>query len=347
MASGATLSHLLLFTNQFAAMVGSHLPLVDVLDNLAKETPHKRVREAINDVSDQVKHGVDLGDAMADHPLIFNDIYVNVVRSGMVSGKLSDALVQLAQYLRRTEETHRKVKSALSYPLFMLLAFFMVFNGMVFSILPRFESMFASFGRELPVATRLLLDTGLFWQQNWFTLLVGFAVLLSVFLFWGNTGEGRYLWDHYKLSIPIVGKVMRMGALSRFLRTFSVQLNNEGPLLNAIRLSSSSSGNRYIEAVSFMVAEDIERGEGIADSFRQHDIFSGIVLQMIASGEESSEIEPLLMSASDYFESLLENLVETVTGLINPILTVIIGLAIAAMMIASFLPVFEMGGAVG
>ena len=346
-ASGSTLTNLLIFTNQFAAMIKSQLPLVSVLDNLSEETPHKKLKEAVEDISEQVKHGTDLGDAFAEHPKIFDDIYINVVRSGMLSGKLSDALLQLSHHLTKTEDTHRKVKGAMSYPMFMLVAFFLVFNGMIFFILPRFRTMFESFGKELPYATQVLLDIGDYWQANWHLIMMGIGVFAVTFVFWISTEDGRYIWDKYKLQLPAIGKVLRMGALSRFLRTLAVQLQNDVPILDAIKLSSSSSGNAYIEEVAFNIADDIERGEGIADSFRRHEIFSGIVLQMIASGEESSEIDTLLMSAAQYFESLLDNTIETATGLINPILTVFIGLAIAAMMVASFLPVFEMGGAMG
>lgn len=347
MANAATLTHLLVFTNQFSAMIKSQLPLVNVLDNLSEETPHKKLRLAIEDISDQVKHGVDLGDAFEQHDHIFDDIYINVVRSGMLSGNLSSALIQLAEYLSKTEDTSRKIKSALSYPIFMLVAFFLVFNGMIFFILPRFRNMFESFGKELPYATQVLLDIGDFWSANWYLIITGSAITFFTFLFWVNTDDGRYLWDRYKLQIPAIGKVLRMGALSRLLRTLAVQLQNDVPMLDAIRLSASSSGNKYIEELANEIASDIERGEGIAASFRKHEIFSGIVLQMIASGEESSEIDTLLMSAAIYFESLLANTIESATGLINPIMTVLIGLSIAAMMVASFLPVFEMGGAMG
>ena len=340
------LSHLLIFTKQFSAMVGSKLQLVYVLENLASETPQRRLRSTIEDVTEDVQHGVDLSDALAKFPRIFSSIYINVVRAGMASGQLGDALTQIAQYLERLDEMNRKVRTALSYPMFLLLAFFVVFNGMVFVILPQFAKMFASFGKELPAPTQFMLDIGAFYSSNWYFLLGGGAVTVASFVLWLSSPAGRRHWDELKLSIPILGRLWRMSTLSRFLRTLSVQVRNYVPLLEALRLSASASGNLYIEEIIYTIADDVERGVGIAQSFREHEVFSGIVLQMIASGEEAGALDELLMSAATYFDSLLREHLNTITNLINPILTVFVGTGIAGMMIAAFLPVFEISGAV-
>ncbi len=336
-------SDLLIFTNQFASMMRSHLPLVDVLENLAQETPQKDLKEIIHDIADDVRNGVDFGDSLASFPKLFDEVYVNVVRAGMMSGKLADALTQIADYLSKSDTTSRKVRGALSYPIFMLVAFFGVFNVMIFFILPRFEAMFSSFGKDLPVPTQILIDIGKYWRENWYLLVGGFLVAVIAWLVWVATPDGRYIWDRIKLNIPIVGRLWRLGALSRFLRTFAVQLHNEVRLLDALDLAASSSGNRYIEESLNLIAEDISIGVGIAESFEKYDVFSGIVLQMIAAGEEAGTLDELLLSAADYFERLLDNQIQVVTGLINPILTVVMGFAIAGMMVAAFLPVFDMG----
>ena len=340
------LSHLLIFTKQFSAMIGSQLQLVYVLQNLARETPQRRLRSTIEDVTDDVQRGVDLSDALAKFPRIFSSIYVNVVRAGMASGQLGDALEQVAQYLERVDELNRKVRTALSYPLFLLLAFFVVFNGMVFVILPQFQRMFESFGKELPAPTQFMLDIGAFYGDNWFLIMGGGATMVISFTYWILNPAGRRIWDQLKLNIPVLGRLWRMGTLSRFLRTLAVQMRNYVPLLESLRLSASASGNLYIEEIIYNIADDVERGVGIAQSFREHEVFSGIVLQMIASGEEAGSLDELLMSAATYFDSLLREHLNTITNLINPILTVIVGSGIAGMMIAAFLPVFEIGGAV-
>ncbi len=334
-------AHLLIFTRQFSSMIGSRLQLVDVLENLAQETPQRRLRHAIEDVSEDVQRGVDFGDALAAFPRIFDEIYVNVVKAGMESGQLDDSLDQMAQYLQRMDEVARKVRGAMSYPIFMLLAFFGVFNGMVFFILPRFQKMFETFGSDLPWPTQVMLDIGDFYTANWHFVFFAIIGFVAAFVLWKSTSTGRRIWDEVKLSMPIAGRIWRMAAMSRFLRTLAVQVRNTVPLLAALRLSASASGNVYIEEVILDIADEIENGAGIAATFRKYDIFSGIVLQMIAAGEEAGILDELLLSAASYFDSLLSDQIDTATNLINPVLTVFIGAGIAAMMLAAFLPVLN------
>ena len=339
------LQSLLIFTNQFAAMIASQLPLVDVLDNLAKETPQRKLRDVVDDVCDRVKHGVDLGDALAIHPDVFNDIYVNVVRAGMGSGRLDDALGHLSRYLTNADVVGKKLKSALSYPIFLTISFAVAFNGLTFFLLPRFQSMFAAFGGDLPAATQVMLHLGAIWRDNWILIAGALAATVVAFVVWIANPDGRYLWDQRKLDFWVIGPMWRMAALARFLRTFAVQVRNEVDILDSLRLAAPASGNRYVEAMVFDIADDIERGTGIAEAFRERRLFSGIVLQMISSGEEAGSLDTLLLSSADYFDRLLDNQLARWTSLINPILTVILGVGIAGMMIAVFLPVFDMGSA--
>jgi len=338
--------NILIFTQQFASMIRSNLQLVDVLHNLANETPQRRLREVISDVAEDVTHGQDLSTAMAAHPQVFDDVYVNVVRSGMESGRLGDALLQIAQYQKVIHETGRKLKTALAYPIFIMLAFFGIFNAMVFFILPRFSMVYHNFGKKLPGATQLLLDLGHFWATNWHLIIGTQAVVVCSFLFWISTPDGRAVWDRGKLGLPLVGALYRMSALARFLRTLAVQVENDVAVLEALRLAADASGNVYIRETLYDIADDVERGRSLAASFRDHEIFHGIVLQMLASGEEAGILDELLMSSAEYFDSLVQDLLDRITALVNPILTLVIGMAIAGMMIAVFLPVFKMGSMV-
>lgn len=345
MASVSTL-HILIFTQQFAAMIRSNLPLIDVLDNLAAETPQRKLSDAIIEVSDEVRKGRDLSVSMAAHPGVFDDIYVNVVRSGLESGRLGEALLQIARYQKIMHETGRKLKSALTYPLFIIFAFFGVFNAMVFFILPRFQKLFQNFNKKLPELTQIMLDIGAFWSEYWMLIIGGLATLIFSFTVWIATADGRAVWDKIKLRLPLLGALWRLSALARFLRTLAVQVENDVPVLEALRLAADSSGNVHVREVLHVIADEVERGRGLADSFRDYEIFHGIVLQMIASGEEAGILDELLMSSADYFDSLVQDLLDRITSLINPILTVVVGLLIAAMMVACFLPVFQMGSMV-
>lgn len=338
--------NVLIFTQQFASMIRSNLPLVDVLDNLAAETPQRRLRASIDQVGLDVRRGMDLGDALALHPANFDDVYVSVVKSGIESGRLAEALTQIAEYQSVMHELARKVRSALTYPIFVILAFFGVFKAQVFFILPRFELMFKNFGKALPWPTQFLLDLGAGWKDNWFIILATIGLVCLAFIVWISTREGRSIWDRIKIRIPIIGPVWRMGALARFLRTLAVQVQNDVPLLDALRLAADAASNLYVREILNDIADEVENGRGIAESFREHQIFHGIVLQMIAAGEEAGTLDELLMSSANYFDNLTQDRLEKITGLINPVLTVVVGMAIAGIMVASFLPVFQMGNTI-
>jgi type IV pilus assembly protein PilC len=338
--------YVLIFTQQFASMIRSNLHLVDVLDNLAAETPQRKLKASVDRIGADVRRGMDLSDAMARHPSTFDQVYVSVVKSGIESGRLAEALTQIAEYQGVMHEITRKVRAALTYPIFVLAAFIAVFNMQVFFILPRFETMFQNFDKKLPWPTQFLLDLGAAWKEQW-PVVVGVLVLVILaFIIWINTTEGRAVWDRIKLRIPIVGPVWRMSSLARFLRTLAVQVQNEVGVLKALRLAADAASNTYVREILYDIAADIERGRGIAASFREHRIFHGIVLQMIAAGEEAGTLDELLMSSANYFDSLTQDRLDRITGLINPVLTVVVGLGIAGMMIASFLPVFQMGSAI-
>ena len=345
--ASVSLGSLLIFTNQFSAMVTSHLPLVSVLHNLAKETPERGLRNAIEEIVDDVENGYDLGDALAEHPGMFDEVYVNVVRAGISSGKLGDALQHLSQHLENADLVHRKLRAALSYPFFVFFAFFVAFNGLVFFVLPRFEQIFRSFKKELPWPTQVLLQTADFWRENWGLIVLGIVVVIAAVSAWMVSAAGKLIWDEYKLQLPVLGPMWRMAALGRFLRTLGVQVRNEVEMLPALRLAAPASGNSFVEETILMVAEDIENGYGIAESFEAQQVFSGIVMQMISAGEEAGELDRLLISAADYFDRLLDNQLQIWTSLINPLLTVFIGIGIAGMMIAVFLPIFDMGQTAG
>lgn len=336
-------SDLLIFTNQFSAMIRSHLPLLEVLQNLARETPaHKKLlRGALKQVVDSVEKGVDFADAIERHPRVFNNAYVNIVRAGLASGNLARSLEQLGVYLEKSHEARYKLRSALAYPAMILLAFFLVFNGMIFLVLPNLSSLFDQFGGDLPWATRVLIDVGEWWKGNFLLLSLSGAAAIGALYFVLTNRDTRRHWDRMVLHTWLVGNLVRIAALSRFARTFAVQAENRVPILEALPFAGSSSGNLHVEEVVIAVATRIENGSSLHGAFEPEPVFQGIVLQMISSGEETGEIEHLLLSAANYFEKLLDNEIHFWTTLINPLMTLLVGTLAAAMVVAAFLPIFQ------
>lgn len=340
------LENLSIFTTQLAAMVRSHLPLDVILINLSKETPNKILREAVEDVTEDVRHGVDFSAALALHHKIFDGVYVNLIRAGMVSGRLDETLDQLATFLAKKELIYRQVRSALSYPITMIFGFIAIFNAMVFFILPRFEKIFNTMGKKLPDLTQSVLDIGRLWRDSWLSILLVLAVFIGLFALLYITHNGRYLWDRHKIKIPLFGHLWRMAAVVAFLKTFGIQLQNEVPILQALQLSASTSGNAYLEELVLLITDDVERGSSLTDAFKQHPLFPGIVQQMVSAGEMAGNLDNLILASAGYYESLLSIRIQGMTSLINPLLTVIMGLAIGTMMVATFLPVFDLSSAV-
>ena len=338
-------THLVIFAKQFASMMGSSLQLVTVLDNLAQETPHRRLRLAVAEVAREVTGGADLADAMARFPSLFNGVFVGLVRSGIEAGRLAGALGHVVDYLDRLEQVNRRVAGAAVYPAFVLVVFLAVSSGMIFGILPKYQAIFRSFNKALPAPTQFLLDIGSFLRDNgaW---LGGVAVLLVlVAVLTVSTLAGRLVWDRAKLHLPVLGQISRLTALARFSRTLAVQVSNHVSVIRALHLAAGAAGNAHVERLVHGIADDIELGASVTRAFKDREMFAGIVLQMISAGEEAGRLDELLLSAANYFDSLLIQRIETLTGLINPLLTAFVGASTAGMMVAAFLPVFDMPGA--
>jgi type II secretory pathway component PulF len=344
MIGGGVNTDLLVFTKQFSAMVRSNLQLVHALESLARETPRRKLRLALFDVLSKVKAGRDFDRALSDHPKIFNSTYVGVVRAGMQSGQLGEALFQISEYLGSVDKVMKKVRGAVMYPMLLFASFVMTFHMMVFGILPRFETLFGQYGHALPAPTQFVLDVGHVYAATWPELL-GFTVLTVAGIgWWVHTSSGRLIYDRLKLEIPFIGPLWRLAALARFAHTLGIQVQNSVTLLESIRVAAPACNNKHVEVSLRRVATDIERGEGIAQAFMKQELFRGVVQQMISAGEQSGELTEPLKSAASYFESLWIQRLDTSISLINPALTALMGLLISGMLIAAFLPVFEVAG---
>ena len=335
---------LLLFTRQLAAMVRSNLQLPLALESLARETPGRRLRTALLDVLAKVRAGREFHRALAEYPRIFNSTYVGVVRAGMQSGQLGEALHQIGEYLNSLDHIMKKVRGATMYPLLLFGSFVVTFHMMVFGILPRFETLFSQYGHALPGPTQFVLSIGHVYAQTWPALLAVTLASTLGFTWWVRTPNGRLTYDRLKLKIPVVGPLWRLAALARFAHTLAIQVQNSVTLLESIRVAAPACNNAHVEISLMRVASDIERGEGIAQAFMKQDLFRGIVQQMISAGEKTGELSEPLQSAAVYFESLWIQRLDVVISLINPALTAILGLLISGMLIAAFLPVFEVSG---
>ncbi len=334
---------LVIFTEQLAAMVSAQLPLLQIIETLASEIMDKKLKSILNKVIARLELGHDLGDILEDYPEAFSSIYVNMVRAGMNSGRLDVSLEQLAKYLKQTHETIGKVSSAVTYPLFLVFALIIVMAVIIYWILPNFRSLYDTFGGELPKPTQWLIAFAYAVEQWWHLGVLTVSIILFLYWLYIQTPDGRWLSDRIRLRFPIFGSFFYRLAIARFLRTMAVLVQSEVPIIKTLNLAAPASGNVYIEGIIIEASSLVERGRSLTYAFRESGLFHGIVLQMISSGEESGVLDRLLFSASNFYDKLTEYRIQSIIGLINPILTILIGMIISLLLIALFLPIFEMG----
>lgn len=347
MARDIKLNSIVTFTTQFASMIGAYIPLVKTIDNLKEDITDKDFKPVLNTISEDVKRGVDFADAIAHHPNAFDTVYVNMVGAGMASGKLDMTLKQLSIYLTKRAETANKVKSALSYPIFMFLAMTVIIIMMLIFVIPMFEKLFTNSGKELPEPTQIAIMLSNFLQNNWLVLIISIAVIVFLIKVYISTEGGRRNLDSIKIKMPLFGILNSKSAISKFIRTFGVLVKSDVPILKAISLAKSSSANVIIEQSIDDIVEMIEKGYGVAEAFKEVKLFPDIVIQMISSGEESGNLDELLISTANYYDDQVDSEIKAIVSLINPISTVIIGIAIAGLLFAIFLPIFEIGDTIG
>jgi len=335
-----------IFTRQLAALLTGRLQLSVAIDNLTAEMPKGRFRNVLDRVAYDVAAGRDFADALQDHPKVFGPVYVGVVRSGMRSGRIAEAMEQLSAYLEQLDAFSRKARTALAYPGFVIGSFLIVFHMMIFMILPRFAQMYRGMNRELPAPTQFLIGLGEAYAGNLILLAIAVGLVVGLIAIWMSNESGKIVWDAVKLKLPIVGGVVRHASMARFLRTVGMQLRHGIPAVEALRIGASAVANRQVAAAVRTAAERIERGASFADSFRSDPVFGDVVVRMIASGERAGTLDQLMLSAAEYFDTLLMQRITALTAMINPILTALVGLGTAGMLIAAFLPVFELSGRV-
>ncbi|MEA2018216.1 MAG: type II secretion system F family protein [Campylobacterota bacterium] len=331
------------FTTQFSSMIKASIPLVKTLDNLQKDILDRTFADVIKEIKEDVESGVDFADAIAKHQNAFDTIYINMVRAGMESGKLDVTLVQLSTYLTKAAQTANKIKSALSYPKFMGIAMTAIMTLMLVKVIPMFEKMFANGNKELPLLTQYAITASDFLRESGLFLLVFLILVWLGIKAFVATPIGRRVLDNIKLKIFFLGKLNHKSAVSKFIRTFGVLVGSDVPILKAIKLSKSSCANVILEERVDEIAEMVEKGFDISEAFREVEVFPDIVVQMISSGEESGNLAELLINSAEYYDDQIDNELKSVVSLINPIMTVIMGIFIAALMAAIFMPIFQMG----
>ncbi|MBI4561380.1 MAG: type II secretion system F family protein [Candidatus Rokubacteria bacterium] len=336
---------LIAFSRQMATLFGAHLPLTVSLEAMEKQTENLVLRAVIVAIRQDISGGSSLSDAMKKHPKMFSELYVNMVKAGESSGTLDKVMARLAQLAEKEGDTRAKVKSATRYPVIVLSIIPLAFIALVTLVIPKFEGIFAKSKAALPLPTRILMAANQFVADYWYVMLG--ATLVTVVLIRRHlaTEHGKAQWDRLKIKLPVIGPLVLKGALSRFTRVFATLEASGVPILNTLAIASKTVGNHAISAVIDRVAESVKEGKGLGGPLRESEFFPPIVTQMISIGEESGEMEAMLMKVSDYYDAEVEEAVKGLVASIEPML--IVALAGVALLFAMgiFLPMWNLNTA--
>jgi type IV pilus assembly protein PilC len=346
LSSGVGLGTLVLFTGQLAAMLGGGLHLVRILTSLAGETTNQKFRKVLMSVRDSVTGGTSFADALGQFPYVFDKLYVSVVRAGELSGSLPGVLDTLTVYLEKTANLRRKVRGAIAYPSVILFVSLSVVFIMIVKIVPIFENVYARANATLPAPTRTLIwVSGL---VRYYTVTVILLVLLAAAGVYValQTSQGRRLFDRVKLGFPMFGQLVRKAIMARVCRTLAVLLNSGIPLIEAMETVSRVAGNRVIEGALTDATRRMRDGGTIAATLRETGQFPVMIIQLVATGEESGTLPTMLGRAAVYYEQQVDNSVATLSTLIEPVMIVIMGAIAGAVIFALYLPIFTLGQAI-
>ncbi|MFT5722328.1 MAG: MSHA biogenesis protein MshG [Motiliproteus sp.] len=341
-----TLDELIIFSRQMRSLTKAGVPITRAIRGLAQAVNNPLLQETLNEVSDNLEQGHNLSGAINSHPKVFSRLYVSLIHVGENTGNLDEAFAQIAAHLELERSTIKNIKAATRYPSFVILALVVAMAIMNVFVIPAFAGVFKSLGSELPWQTQVLVSMSNFTRDYWY-LMIG-AALLSLFAFKRHirTEQGMQQWDRYKLRLPVVGGLFTRIALGRFSRTFALVMRAGIPIEQGLVIVSSAVGNTHIGAKIQTMRQGIERGESFTRTAHQADMFSPLVLQMLAVGDETGNVDDLLEEAADYYDQEVEYDLKGLASAIEPILLIAIGLMVLVLALGVFLPMWELNGSV-
>ena len=333
---------LTIFYRQFATMVNAGLTLVNSLEILTEQVENKTLSNIVKTVKSDVEAGSTLADAMAKYPNVFSELYISMVRAGEIGGVLDEILNKIADLMEKEFALRQKIKSAMSYPTFVIGAAVIMAIFMLTFILPQFVGVFAQFGGKLPALTQFFVTLTILFNRFWYIFFIIFAALIFVFLSYIKTPNGKLIFDRFKLNAPIIGEINKKSAISRFTRILGTLIKSGVPILEALQVSSNAIGNLVISAAVLSAKTKIKEGQSISGPLAASGVFPPMVTQMIMVGEESGELEEMLVKVAKFYDEEVDRSVEKLTSIIEPLMMVFIGLTIGTMIIAMYLPIFNM-----
>jgi type IV pilus assembly protein PilC len=340
------LKDLVVFTRQFSTMIDAGLPLVQGLDVLGRGHENPAMKAILNDVKEQVQNGGTLADGLKRHPRVFDDLFTNMVQAGEAGGVLDVILERMADYLEKADKLRRQIKTAMIYPGVVVGAAVIVTSILLIFVIPTFADLFQGFGAALPAPTRLVIAMSNFMTQNWYLI---FGTMFGAFWFYrrfSRTDRGKEVIHPIALKLPVFGDLIRKVAVARFSRTLSTMVSSGVPILDALAICARTAGNKVVETEITKVRISISEGKTIAEPLEQSSIFPPMVVSMISVGEATGALDAMLGKIADFYEDEVDNAVQGMKQLIEPIMILILGTLVGGLVVAMYLPIFKLGSVV-
>ncbi|WP_289102974.1 type II secretion system F family protein [uncultured Marinobacter sp.] len=344
-ADKVTLDELIVFCRQMHALTKAGIPLIRTLRGLAETTRSPALAEVLEDVCNRLEAGTTMATAMQAHPEVFSDLFVAMIHVGENTGLLDDAFKRLSEILELERDTKRRVKQALRYPIFVIVALLAALMVVNFLVIPKFANVFERMGADLPLLTQVLVGTSNFLLNYWYVMLFATAATAVLLRQWVQTEKGRLVWDRYKLKLPVIGPLLQLITLSRFARNFATMLRAGMPVTSALSVVADATDNAWLASHFKGMRQGIERGDSLLRTARSSGMFNPLILQMIAVGEETGSVDDMLNNVADFYDEDVDYGLKRLAESIEPILIVVMGVLVLILALGVFLPIWDLGSA--
>lgn len=338
---------LVLFSRQLSTLVSAGVPLVQGLTILEEQVESKLFKSVVHTIKDDIESGQSITDALRKHPNAFEELYVSMIKAGEVGGILDVILERLSAYLEAAENLKAKVKGAMMYPLVVSIIASAVTLFLLMGVIPTFSTIFAGFGAELPFITQILIDLSYGLRKFWYLVIGAPVGIVFALKQYRKTDLGKRNLDAISLKLPVFGILLKKVAVAKFTRTLGTLIKSGVPILQALETVAKTAGNKVIEIAIMTARESVKEGERIAVQLKKANIFPPMVIQMVAIGEETGNLDTMLSKIADFYDQEVDTAVKALTSMIEPIIIVVMGVVIGFIVIAMFLPMFELGGMAG
>ena len=343
--SAVTLDDLIVFCRQMYALMRSGVPILRAINGLAESATSVKLKTALADVGSQLEGGFALSSALNQHPKIFTPLFISLIHVGENTGQLDSSFLKLATYFEREQETRKRIKAAMRYPTFVIIAIVVAIVILNIFVIPTFASMFSKLGADLPLATKMLIASSNFFMNYWPHMLV--ALIAGIFgtRAYLKTKPGQYRWDRRKIKLPVVGTIIERSVLARFTHSFAIVLKAGVPMTSGLNLVADAVDNSFMREKIIAMRSGIESGESLLRTAVSSKLFTSLVLQMIAVGEETGRVDELLEEVADYYEREVDYDLNSLTARIEPILLMVVAVMVLILALGIFTPMWDMASA--